>query len=122
MTAADSWVQLADWFKSYAVQEGYTWASFFPEALTELASRDAAQGLYVHRWATTAIVSRFGTHPDWADGPRVELTPLPDARVELVAYRPYNQRVRRWIVSAPLSGEELDPWLMFVAGDGPLPQ
>jgi hypothetical protein len=118
MTTAESWVRLADWFESYASQEGCPRTSFFPKALNELASRGAAQVLYVRRWATTAVVSRFGTHPDWASGPGVELTPLHNGRIKISAFRAYGVRVERWTVSADLQDARLGRWPTYISADG----
>ncbi len=122
MTSIDSWAECATWFDAFAADEAYSWASFFPTLLRELPLRQFGAGLYAHRWATTVVVSRFGVHPDWADGPKIELLALPGHRLEVKVYEPYNQKVNENIWHVPFDVAEFDLLLRFVAGEGDPPQ
>jgi len=122
MTSTDSWAECATWFDAYAAGEAYSWASFFPDFLRQLSERPSVQGMYAHRWATTVVVSRFGVHPDWADGPKIELLALPGDRLEVKVYEPYNQKTIEVIWHLPIDLAEFDSWMRFVAGEGESPK
>jgi hypothetical protein len=116
MPAMESWSSCIDWFEQLANDTAYAWAAFFPDLLRALALRASTSGLYAHRWATTLVVSRFGAHPDWQVGPKVELTPLPDGRVEVMVYDAYNQKRTR-VTLRSSQAADLDEWMTFVAGE-----
>ncbi len=117
MTSTDSWAECATWFDAFAADEAYSWASFFPTLLRQLPVRPSGAGLYAHRWATTVVVSRFGVHPDWADGPKIELLALPGQRLEVKVYEAYNQKLDEMIWNHPFELAKLDALMRFVAGD-----
>lgn len=119
MSWRQSWNDLIKWYRDYADDPVYSWAGFFPDFLQQLGNREAAMGLYAHRWATTAVISRYGVQPDWMEGPKLELLPLPKNRLEVVVFDFYNRKVHKVILDMPLDLAEFDHWLQFVAGETP---
>jgi len=122
MVWTQTWAVVTQWFKEFAADEAYSWAAMFPAVLEQLAQRDAATGLYCHRWATTAVVSRFGVEPDWESGAKLQLTPLPGSRMEVKAFGPYNKRLYSAVIGLQSDLSRLVAWLMFVAGEASAPE
>jgi len=117
MSWTASWADCADWFDAYAADGAYSWARFFPGLLRRLCARESGRGLYAHRWATTVVVSRFGVHPDWAVGPKVELLALPGPRLEVTAFAAYGRRLECITLPVPVDLDKLDEWFRYVAGE-----
>jgi len=82
---------------------------------------DAARGLYVHRTMGTVTLSRFGAHPDWTVGPRVALTPLPTGRLQIELASAHGRGRTMDLLAVPSDLRDVQPWLRFVAGEGPMP-
>lgn len=118
MTASESWEECVAWFEQYAADRAYSWASFFPEVLRRLAARRTATGLYAHRWATTLVVSRYGAHPDWQVGPKIELQVLPGGRIEVSTFDSCSELKRRFTLREPVDLQALDDAMRFAAGEG----
>ena len=121
MLWTDSWAECVAWFQTYAADDAYSWGSFFPSLLHGLSQRPSSGGLYAHRWATTVVLSRFAAHPDWADGPKVELLALPGQRIEVKVFKSYNQKLDEAIWHLPIDFADLDSLMRFVAGEGEVP-
>lgn len=117
MTANESWDESISWFEQYAADPAYCWASFFPNLLRSLRERKSTVGLYAHRWATMIVVSRFGAHPDWQIGPKVELLVLPNGCLEVSAFDAYSKLKERITIHDPVDLRSLDDAMRFAAGE-----